>query len=107
MPLPSPAPPRIPSRGAAPTANTLALSLQEAIELGLQNNLGVQIQRFNPLIAEEDMRIAWGAYDPIWESEIGWNDGTPAQQLRARIGTSLSTSKTLDGEGGFVGLLPF
>jgi outer membrane protein TolC len=86
-------------------ANTLELSLQEAITLGLQNNLGVQIQRFNPFIAEEDMRIAWGAYDPIWESEIGWN----SERLPASSGfdaTDLSTGKTLDGEGGFVGLLP-
>jgi len=85
--------------------NTLALSLQEAIEQGLQNNLGVQIQRFNPLIAEEDMRIAWGAYDPIWESEIGWN----SERLPTSSGfdvTNFSTGSTLDGEGGLVGLLP-
>ena len=86
-------------------ANTLELSLQEAIELGLQNNLGVQIQRFNPLIAEEDLRIAWGAYDPIWESEIGWNKERLPSSFTLD-GTELNTGKTLDGEGGFVGLLP-
>jgi outer membrane protein TolC len=86
-------------------ANTLTLSLQEAIELGLQNNLGVQIQRFNPLIAEEDLRIAWGAYDPIWESELGWNKERLPSSFTLD-GTELSTGKTLDGEGGFVGLLP-
>lgn len=86
-------------------ANTLRLSLREAIEQGLQNNLGVQIQRFNPLIAEEDMRIAWGAYDPIWESELGWNKERLPNSSGFQ-GTAFSAGKTLDGEGGFVGLLP-
>jgi outer membrane protein len=86
-------------------ANTLELSLQEAIELGLQNNLGVQIQRFDPLIAEEDMRIAWGAYDPIWESEMGWNKQRLPNSSGFQ-GTPFSAGTTLDGEGGFVGLLP-
>jgi outer membrane protein len=86
-------------------ANTLALSLQEAIEMGLQNNLGVQIQRFNPLIAEEDMRIAWGAYDPSWESEIGW-DSQRVPNSFTLIGTNLNIDRTLDGQGGFVGLVP-
>jgi len=85
--------------------NTLKLSIQEAIDLGIQNNLGVEIQRFNPLIAEEDVAIAWGAYDPIWESEMGWQkDRLPTSFGLA--GTSLSTGGTLDGQGGFVGLLP-
>jgi outer membrane protein len=86
-------------------ANTLALSLREAIERGLQNNLGVQIQRFNPLIAEEDMRIAWGAYDPSWESEIGW-DSQRVPNSFTLIGTNLNIDRTLDGQGGFVGLVP-
>jgi outer membrane protein TolC len=87
-------------------ANTLELSLQEAIELGLQNNLGVQIQRFNPLIAEEDMRIAWGAYDPIWESEFG-RDVQRLPNAFSLNQTSLSIDKTTGGSGGFVGMLPF
>ncbi|MHC4493969.1 MAG: TolC family protein, partial [Planctomycetota bacterium] len=86
-------------------ANTLELSLQEAIELGLQNNLGVQIQRFNPLIAEEDLRIAWGAYDPNWESELGWRkDRLPSGSVFAA--DDINKGSTLDGEGGFRGLLP-
>jgi outer membrane protein TolC len=87
-------------------ANTLKLSLLEAIQHGLENNLGIQIQRFNPLIAEEELRIAWGAYDPIWESEIGWDEQRNPNSFRLNA-ASLSVIKTLDGEGGFVGLLPF
>jgi outer membrane protein TolC len=87
-------------------ANTLTLSLQEAIELGLQNNLGVQIQRFNPLIAEEDLRIAWGVYDPIWESDIG-RDVERFPNAFSLNQASIGVDKTTSGEGGFVGLLPF
>jgi outer membrane protein TolC len=87
-------------------ANTLKLSLDEAIRKGLENNLGVQIQRFNPLIAEQDLDIAWGAYDPIWESEVGWNEQLTPNSFQLNEVT-LGITKTLDGSGGFVGLLPY
>ena len=37
----------------------------DAIRLGLENNLDVELARFDPLIAGEDAMIAWGAYDPV------------------------------------------
>ena len=60
-PLPQPLPPP----GSAPLLHgRLALSLAEAIAMGLENNLDVQVDRFEPLIADEEESIAWGAYDP-------------------------------------------
>jgi outer membrane protein TolC len=42
----------------------LALSLQDAIKMTIENNLDVQIARYDPLIADEDATAAWGLYDP-------------------------------------------
>jgi outer membrane protein TolC len=108
-PVPAPAGPSSDTGGskwAVGSGGTLKLSLQDAIELGLQNNLGVQVQRFNPLIAEEDLRIAWGTYDPIWESDLGWEQERLPSSFGLQ-GSDVSAGETLGGEGGFVGLLPY
>jgi outer membrane protein TolC len=47
-----------------PLQGELALSLQDAIAMSIENNLDVQIARFDPLIADEDAVAAWGLYDP-------------------------------------------
>jgi outer membrane protein len=86
--------------------NTLRLSVDEAIGQAIENNLGVQIQRFNPLIAEDELEIAWGAYDPGFEAEIGY-DSTRNPNAFALDGNLLSASELADGSGGFVGILPF
>jgi len=115
LPVPAPAAADDPDSAPTPTPatapwggtedNTLRLSVQEAIDLAIQNNLGVQIQHFNPLIAEQDVTVAWGSYDPIWESDINWNDERIPNSF-ALNQVELSMTKTLDGTGGFVGLLP-
>ncbi|MBW2286500.1 MAG: TolC family protein [Deltaproteobacteria bacterium] len=86
--------------------NTLRLSVDEAIGQAIENNLGVQIQRFNPLIAEEELEMAWGAYDPGFEAEIGY-DSTRNPNALQLDGNLLSISKLIDGTGGFRGVLPF
>jgi len=40
------------------------LSLQDAIQLALQHNLGLQIDRYNPKIALYNLKFAYGGYDP-------------------------------------------
>jgi outer membrane protein len=91
----------------APTLHgKLGLTLADAIAMGLENNLDVQIQRYGPLIAYYDSRQAWGAYDPELFGDVGYSDNeTP-------IASSLQTSasldeKTTDGSGGFRGLVPY
>jgi len=99
--------PTTPSPIAAPTLHgNLALSLQEAIEMGLENNLNLEVQRHGPLIAEEDAVIAWGAYDPSFYGDTHYLDSeTPnAVALNAQTTTSL---KGVEGTGGFQGLIPW
>lgn len=104
------------ARATAPSLRgNLALSLNDAIAMGLENNLGVEIQRHAPLIAFEDSRIAWGAYDPEWNSEFGIaDDRRPSANALATGGVGAVTvqvqevnQETLGGFGGIRGLLPW
>jgi outer membrane protein TolC len=102
-----PPPPPEPSPLSAPTLHgNLALSLSEAIAMGLENNLNLEVQRHAPLIAEEDAAIAWGAYDPEFYGETHWLDSEVpiANAITPQATTSL---KGVEGEGGFRGLLPW
>lgn len=103
-----PTQPRLAS-STAPTATlhgALQLSLSDAISMGLENNLGVEIQRHAPLIAHEDHRAAWGAYDPTWNAEFGYSD-VEDPNANALLGTSVFKLQVLDGYGGFRGLVPW
>ena len=75
----------VPSPIAPPTLHgNLALSLQDAIAMGLENNLNLEVQRHSPLIAEEDSQIAWGAYDPEFYGETHYLDTEIAECDRAQ-----------------------
>ena len=99
--------PAVPSPIAPPTLHgNLALSLQEAIAMGLENNLNLEVQRHAPLIADEEALIAWGSYDPEFYGETNYLDSeTPnAVALNQQTTTSL---KGVEGDGGFRGLIPW
>jgi outer membrane protein TolC len=74
--------------------------------MGLENNLGVEIQRHAPLIAHEDYRSAWGSYDPVWFSEFGYAD-VEDPTGNVLLGTAVFEQTLLDGWGGFQGLVPW
>lgn len=110
-PTPSPAPQ--PAQGAAATPSPpdptlhgeLGLSLQEAIAMGIENNLDVQIARFDPLIAAEDTISAWGYYDPRLFAEYLYS------HREIPIASTLQTSRVLlekehHGAGGISGVVP-
>jgi len=84
----------------------LELALADAIAMGLENNLNVEIQRHAPLIAHEDARMAMGIYDPEWFSEMGWQHVKNPNAFTLNL-TLLNEEKTLDGIGGFRGLVPW
>jgi outer membrane protein TolC len=49
---------------AQTNAPTRQLSLQECIQLALQHNLDLQIDRYNPEISLYNLKVDYGAYDP-------------------------------------------
>jgi outer membrane protein len=86
-------------------AEELPLSLQEALTLAIENNLDVQISRYEPLIAHEDYVAAWGAYDPRALGEFGY------RHEEIPIASSLQTNTVLlekeyAGSAGLEGLVP-
>jgi len=50
-------------------AESLRLSMEEAIAAALDRNFSIRIQSIEPQLAEEDLRYASGAFDPVLESE--------------------------------------
>jgi outer membrane protein len=90
----------------ADDSQTLRLSLDESIQLALQNNLDVEIQRFTPLIAGEQETEAWGAYDPEFFAEFGYSDTENPSSFTLE-GQELTIGDSYDGFGGIRGLLPY
>jgi outer membrane protein TolC len=102
--------PAVPSPIAAPTLHgSLALSLEEAIAMGLENNLNLEVQRHAPLIADEDVSIAWGSYDPEFYGRTTYRDSeTPNSNALTLVGGDPTTSETgIEGRGGFRGVVPW
>jgi len=91
---------------AAIDTQVMALSLDEAVELALENNLDVEVQRFAPLISGEQEREAWGAYDPELFAEFGYADIEEPNSFVLNE-QFISVNKSYDGFGGFRGLVPY
>lgn len=84
-----------------------SLSLDEAVALGIQNNLEVQVERHGPLISREQLGVAWGAFDPTFSLEGGVDD---ADRPTSNVfqGTPTATSNRLyDADASISGLVPW
>ena len=84
---------------------TLRLSLAEAVSLGLQYNLDVEVERHAPLVAFEDSQIAWGAYDPAFGGEAGY--GYQRQINTFVFNAGLNKTQLQDGSAGVRGTIPY
>ena len=103
-----PTQPRLGSGAPAAPALTgsLELSLADAIAMGLENNLRIEIERHQPLIAYQDYQASWGPYDPTWVTEFGYaSDRTPNSNLILGV-TEVATDAT-GGQGGIRALVPW
>ena len=113
---PAPEPmPEVPAQPPAAAANpqapapllhgTLELSLQDAIRMGLENNLDVQVERYAPMIADLDVSVAEGAYEPELFAEGFYKDTrTPSASTLSGVDPSITYST--EGRGGLRGILP-
>jgi len=99
-PTPGQSPPDVPE-----LQGTLSLSLGNAIEMGLENNLDVQVERFAPFIASEAKGIAWGAYDPEFFGNVDYADIETPNSFTLDQQTT-SVNKTVGGGTGLRGALP-
>jgi outer membrane protein TolC len=53
-----------------PSGGVLPLSLDEAVARALENNVDIQVERYNPELAAQDVRAAQGYYDPFLFSTL-------------------------------------
>jgi outer membrane protein len=102
----APGAPSAASGSSAPTLRgDLALSLEDAIRMGLENNLDVEVVRFSPYIAFEDVEQAWGAYDPELFADFAYQN-IQLENSFSLTGQALSKQREYAGGGGFRGLIP-
>lgn len=94
-------PPKIPAVLSGP----LSLSLQDAIALGIKNNLNVQVERFAPPIAQLQNEAAWGAYDPNLVSNFDYSSHF-VPVANPFVGQTAIVTRTTGGKAGIQGLLP-
>jgi outer membrane protein len=85
------------------TNKTLSLSLQQAVELALQHNLDVQIQRYTPLQSEFTLAEASAIYEPAFNSSVKrtWSEqpGSLSSTGVANLGTRSDDSTLTAGIG--------
>ena len=92
---------------APPNPNEVGLSLREAVDLAIENNLGVEVARHAPLIASEDVDIAWGAYDPVLSGGMSYaNARTPNTSPFTNVDVDANRNKNRNGNANLTGLVP-
>ncbi len=95
-----------PAGPVAPTLQgDLALSLADAIAMGIENNLDVEIVRHDPLIADYQATSAWGVYDPEFFADFEYASDENPVASSLQSATSVS-ERRVGGNGGVRGLLP-
>ncbi len=100
--------PSDPSAGGTPATlhGALQLSIDEAIAMGLKNNLDVEVTRHDPLMSWEDFRSSWGAYDPNLTADLLY------ESRETPIASTLQTADALQereigGNSGIRGKVPW
>jgi outer membrane protein TolC len=83
----------------------LALSVEDAITMSIENNLDVEIARFTPLISELDHTFAWGAYDPNFFGNFEYSSTQRLVASGLQESNRISERNT-GGRAGVTGLIP-
>jgi outer membrane protein len=84
----------------------LKLSLGDAVHYSIQRSLDVELLRFDPLIAEEDLGAAWGAFDPQLYGQGGYQK-TETPTASQILGNVLLAQEEWNGEAGLRGQFPW
>lgn len=84
------------------------ITLREAVNLAIENNLGVEIERHAPLIAQQDVSIAWSAYDPTLSASLAYtNDRQPVTNPGSPLNAAGDPKNvSTAGAAGITGLIP-
>ncbi len=88
---------------------TRSLTLRECIDLAVEHNLAIQIQRYGQDVAKYTLKAAYGAYDPILSYQVTrtFVDQPPAFDPK-KSGVDAEYELQIDTTGpGLTGRLPF
>ncbi len=90
-------------KGGGPTRR---LTIEEAVQVALEQNLDVQVERINPQLAEKDVDIARGVWLPQLTGSMLFrnSDSVPDSFLSGADDTL--TSRSFSGSAGYEQLLP-
>ncbi len=92
--------------GQATNSPTRALSLMECIQIALEHNLDVKIERFNPEIARHNLSLAYAGYDPVLRGSgthrFSLSPGGIDDQNRPFSGTTTDSDVFTAGIGGLL-----
>jgi outer membrane protein TolC len=95
-PMPSQAPAAAPA-----TIQGTPISMEEAVKMALENNLGIQIERLNPQISVLGISRAQGAFAPtLFTGFSRRNSTSPPQDFVTAAGTAVSTNSNFASNGG-------
>lgn len=88
---------------------TRSLSLDDCVQMALNHNLDVQIQRINPVIDRFTLESSRGSYDPTWSSTIDESFRKSDVQINPQLGilTGGDETTTEFGRTGINGVLPY
>jgi outer membrane protein TolC len=104
-------PPGAQPGGVTQTPDAELLTLLEAIRLSLENNLEIQMARYEPLLSEERITEAVGVYDPLLFTNYQKSeDQVPVAStfLNISAGEAVNSVETEEWvfDAGFSGVLP-
>jgi outer membrane protein len=90
------------SQSAAPTVQGTPLTIEEAVRMGLENNLGIQVERLNPQIQVLGISRANAAYAPTLFSTLARSSATspPTDFNTAASNQAIQTSGNFNSQGG-------
>ena len=83
------------------------LTIDEAVRLALENNLGLQLQRIDPLVQDENVREARTAWTPILEGLFNYNDADQPPESILSGSEGVLQTDVLTGNVGVSQLLPW
>ena len=73
-PLPTPPSPTTQSPAAPPSGPERPLSINEAVDLALKQNLGIQVERLNPQLQDYTIAQALANYTPVFGGGVNYNN---------------------------------
>ena len=76
----------------ATTENIRSLSLTDCVQIGLEHNLDIKINRFQPMLSKYDYSMAYGAYDPTLT--VGYTHSDSKNPSSTETGTTYITTNS-------------